>query len=126
MDDFGFERDLVVTQDITRDFAPLADIVTHVVLSPVNPENAAFGQRKQMFEVHVSLVEHHDLSRCQPRAQGDHAAAVVVGSFFDHCEGWQEGLQIQAHVQFRSGFAPPVFRPVHAVATKAIVEESIL
>ncbi len=47
-----------------------------------------------MLEVDVGLVEHRDLSRCQPGASGDHATAVVVAAFFDHREGRQESLQV--------------------------------
>ena len=69
----------------------------------------------KVLEVDVGLVENGDLPRRQPSAQGDHAAAVVVGTFFNHRERRQESLQVQAQVKFGRRLAPAVLSPVHAV-----------
>ena len=93
-------------------------MIAHVVLGASDPENATLGQRKQMLEVDVGLVKHRDLSGRQPGAQGDHAATVVVGAFFNYGKGRQEGLQVQAQVQLGRRFAPPVPGPVHTVGNQ--------
>ena len=101
-------------------------MIAHVVLGASDPENATLGQREQMLEVDVGLVEHRDLSGRQPGAQGDHAATIVVRTFFDHGKGRQEGLQVQAQVQLAAALRRRCFAQSIQLATNVIVEESIL
>ena len=78
-----------------------------------------------MLDGGLSLVEHRDLSGRQPGAQGDHAATVVVGAFFNYGKGRQEGLRVQAQVQL----GVPLWRRCLAQSIQLatmMVEESML
>lgn len=94
-------------------------MVAHVVLGSGDPEHTPSCQREQVLEVDVGLVKDGDLSRHQPGTQGNHAAAVVVGTLFDHCKRREEGLQVQTQMQLGRRLAPTVLRPVHAVGNQS-------
>jgi len=68
-----------------------------------------------MGEVHVGLVEDHDLAGPQARAEFAGARVVVLPGGVHHREGRQPAVQVEAQVHLGRRLAPPVPGPVHAV-----------
>jgi len=93
-------------------------VEAHVVLGAGHPEDATDGQFKEVREVDVSLVKQGDFAVLEARAELPGPRVVVMAGFLDDGKGRQEGSEIEPQVAFRSGLAPPVFRPVHAVGHK--------
>lgn len=87
----------------------------HVVLGAGDPPHAARAKLGEVKEVHVSLVEHDDLSLGDARADFPSPLVVVMSGGVHHGKRGQEAVQVQPQVHLGSGLAPTVFGPVHAV-----------
>ena len=68
-----------------------------------------------MPEVHVTLVKQHDFAAFDPGAQLARPLVVVLAGGVDDHKVGQQTLQVEPHVRFGGGLAPPVLGPVHAV-----------
>lgn len=67
-----------------------------------------------MEEVHVGLVEDHDLALRDDGADLAGALVVVMARGVHDGEGGQEAVEIEPQVHLGRRLAPPVLRPVHA------------
>ncbi len=90
----------------------------HVVLRPSDPLNLAGIQVSEVSEVHVSLVENHNLTGLHSRADLPRALVVVVFSSVHDGKGRQEAVQVEAQVHLGRSLAPAVLGPVHAVGNQ--------
>jgi len=85
-----------------------------VFLGSGDPPHAAQGEVKQVEEIHIGLVKHHDFPSQNARANLPRPRAVVLGGSVDHGERWQEAVQVETQVHFGGSLAAAVFGPVHA------------
>src|SRR5271170_6386953 len=68
-----------------------------------------------MTEVHVTLVKQGDLAAFNPGAHFPRPQVVVLTGGVDDDKVGQKTLQVEPHMGFGGGFAPPVLGPVQAV-----------
>lgn len=110
------QRDELVLEDVRLAFGEGFDHPElHVVLGAGDPLHAAGVEIRQMGEVDVGFVEHHDLTIGDARADLAGALVVVVLGAVDDGEGWQVAVQVEPQVHLGGGLAAAVFGPVHAV-----------
>ncbi len=95
---------------------PVSDpLIGQVLLGPGHPKDAAPVQVPQMSKVHITLVKQGDFTAFQIGAQFARPQVVMLGGGVHDDEPGQQALQVQAKMCFGGGFAPAMFRPVHAV-----------
>jgi hypothetical protein len=95
--------------DATR----LDHVEDQVVLGASDPEDAPQGQRPEVDEVDVSLVEEHNLAGANARAQLPRAFGVVVSGGVDDGEAGQKTVQVQPQMALGRSLASAMLGPIH-------------
>ena len=115
------QGDLVVADDVALGLAqPLAtDVVSEVVLSSGDPEDATIAEIEEVGEVDVGLVEDGYLARLQSCTQGQCSGVVVMGGFLYDGKRRKESLQVQPQMHLRGRLAATVLSPVHTVGNQS-------